>query len=159
LLALHIGVVPLQSALPKHCTHAFISVLHRLVVPPHLVSSRHCTQVYVSGLHTDKFPFPAHPALSVHCTHAPVGAQAGWAAFFDLHSVAAKPLQLTHWFAEQRGVVPLHFVWSTHCTHRFVSVLHTFPSLQVELSLQSTHDPALAPDSTHAGAAAFFLLH
>jgi hypothetical protein len=127
--------------------------------PPHPLLSRHSTQLLMATLH---FIGAVQPLLSVHCTQAPLAAQAGVAGFFNPHSLPPGVHALHLLSPPQMGLLAsLQSELATHSTHLLELVLQVRAgaTVQVLLSVHCTQVPASAPDRTHAGVAALFFPH
>jgi hypothetical protein len=101
---------------------------------------------------------PEQVLLSVHCTQAPLVAQAGVAGFLAAHWLAV--VQAVQISFVQMGVAPEHPALDRHATHLFVVVSQTgvVPE-QVLLSVQATHCPAFVPVLAQAGAVGLLAAH
>jgi hypothetical protein len=131
-----LGLVPEQVAFVRHCTHALVVVLQTLVVPVHLVE-----------------------LVAVHCTQAPVVAQAARAGSFKTaHSVS--PAHAWHFSVDpQIGFAPEQVAADVHSTHEFVVVSHAGAApahaVAAVVAVHCTHWPS----ARHAGKATFFVWH
>jgi hypothetical protein len=131
-----IGFAPEQAAFVRHSTHAFVVVLQTLVAPVHLVA-----------------------LVAVHCTQAPVVAQAARAGSFKTaHSVS--PTQAWHFsVVPQIGVAPEQVAAEVHCTQVFVVVSHAgvapVHAVVAVVAVHCTHWPS----ARQAGSATFFVWH
>jgi len=122
----------------------------------HSLSAVHPRQVLVDVAQMGVVP--PQVLLSVHCTQAPLVAQAGTVAFLAAHWAGVVQAVQT-WFV-QIGVAPEHPALVRHWMHLFAVVSQTgvLPE-QVLLSMHATHCPALVPLVAQAGAAGFLARH
>ena len=108
----------------------------------HSESDPHARQVLVARLQIGVLP--EQVALSVHCTQAPLAAQAGCSGSAAAHSTAVAQPVHERPIDEQMGVAPEQLAWVRHCAHRPVLVSHRgLAPAQVELSMHSTHWPVI----------------
>jgi hypothetical protein len=93
------GVLPVQAALVRHCTHLLSVVLHTAVAPAHLVLF-----------------------VPVHWTQAPLAAaQAAWAGSFK-PAQSASPAHTLHFsLVPQMGVTPAQLAADVHSTQVLVA--------------------------------------
>jgi sulfur relay (sulfurtransferase) DsrC/TusE family protein len=101
---------------------------------------------------------PEQVLLPVHCTQAPLPAQAGAVGLLMAHWLDV--VQALQVLFVQMGVAPEHPALVRHCTHLLVvgSQTGVVPE-QVLLSVHCTHCPAPVPLVAHAGAAGLLAAH
>jgi hypothetical protein len=130
--------------------------MHTPGAAAHSLSAMQPRQVFVDVAQMGVVP--EQVLLPVHCTQAPLLAQAGVALFLVAHWLAA--VQAVQISFAQMGVAPEHPALVRHWTHLFAVVSQTgvLPE-QVLLSMHATHCPALVPLVAQAGAAGFLARH
>jgi hypothetical protein len=124
-------------------------------IPAHSLSAVQGRQVLVLVLQMGVEPEQVE--LSVHCTHAPLGAQVVWPAKLE-QSLAPEHLRHVFVFVLQIGVLPEHVLLSVHWTHLFVVVLQTLVEPVQALALVSVHCTQ-APLAQAPRAASFSVPH
>ena len=118
----------------------------------HSLSAVHPRQVLVEVAQIGLVP--EQVVLSVHCTHAPLLAQAGAVLVLAAHWLAV--VQAVHRFAVQMGVAPEHPALVKHWTHLLVVVSQMgVAPRQLVLSVHCTQVPLLAQE----GVALFLAAH
>ena len=176
---LQMGVVPPQSVLLVHWTHApaeeqagvagllaahwldVVQAVHVSVVaeqmgvaPAHVALAVQPTHLFVAVSQTGVAP--EHCVFVVHWTHAPAEEQAGVAGLLAAHWLAAVQAVQVWVVAEQMGVAPEHVALAAQPTHLVVAVSQT--GVAPEQVLSSVHW-AHWPSARHAGRAGFFARH
>jgi hypothetical protein len=129
--------------------------------PEHSLSIEHLRQVFVAVAQIGVVP--EQVVLSVHCTHAPVEAQAVRPANDKQSAAPVQPRQVFVAVA-QMGFAPEHVALAKHSTQAFVVVLQTLVApvhLVALVAVHWTHAPVVAQaaragsfNAAHSGSAA-----